>query len=160
MLSSHFILCRPLLLLPLIFPSIRVYTAAAAAKSLQSYPTLCHPIDGSPPGSPVPPKKGLLCFGFSFIFFIWLSFHRLGRSLQKPQWKSTGKDGCYSVFPGGLRFPYPWVNHSEVICQTDLIPRYSHEPSDRRGSHTTLLIMRKGSSLAWRCSLAHHISSL
>ena len=28
--------------------------AAAAAKLLQSCPTLCKPIDGSPPGSPVP----------------------------------------------------------------------------------------------------------
>ena len=28
--------------------------AAAAAKSLQSCPTLCNPTDGSPPGSPVP----------------------------------------------------------------------------------------------------------
>ena len=28
--------------------------AAAAAKSLQSRPTLCDPIDGSPPGSPIP----------------------------------------------------------------------------------------------------------
>ena len=28
--------------------------AAAAAESLQSRPTLCDPIDGSPPGSPVP----------------------------------------------------------------------------------------------------------
>ena len=28
--------------------------AAAAAKSLQSCPILCDPIDGSPPGSPVP----------------------------------------------------------------------------------------------------------
>ena len=28
--------------------------AAAAAKSRQSCPTLCDPIDGSPPGSPVP----------------------------------------------------------------------------------------------------------
>jgi len=28
--------------------------AATAAKSLQSCPTLCDPIDGSPPGSPVP----------------------------------------------------------------------------------------------------------
>ena len=28
--------------------------SAAAAKSLQSYLTLCDPIDGSPPGSPVP----------------------------------------------------------------------------------------------------------
>ena len=30
------------------------YTAAAAAKSLQSCPTLCDPIDGSPPGSHIP----------------------------------------------------------------------------------------------------------
>ena len=29
-------------------------SAAAAAKSLQSCPTLCDPIDGSLPGSPVP----------------------------------------------------------------------------------------------------------
>ena len=28
--------------------------AAAAAESLQSCPTLCDPIDGSPPGSPIP----------------------------------------------------------------------------------------------------------
>ena len=28
--------------------------AAAAAKSLQSCPTLCDPIDGSPPDSPIP----------------------------------------------------------------------------------------------------------
>ena len=28
--------------------------ASAAAKSLQSCPTLCDPIDGSPPGSPIP----------------------------------------------------------------------------------------------------------
>ena len=34
--------------------SARVPTAAAAAASLQSCPTLCNPIDGSPPGSPVP----------------------------------------------------------------------------------------------------------
>ena len=30
-----------------------VFTAAAAAKSLQSCPTLCDPIDGSPLGSSV-----------------------------------------------------------------------------------------------------------
>ena len=28
--------------------------AAVAAKSFHSCPTLCNPIDGSPPGSPVP----------------------------------------------------------------------------------------------------------
>ena len=50
---SHYQL---LLLVPSICP-ISVSSAAAAAaaaKSLQSCPTLCDPIDGSPPGSPVP----------------------------------------------------------------------------------------------------------
>ena len=36
----------------LIFMS--VYFLLCYAKSLQSCPTLCDPIDGSPPGSPVP----------------------------------------------------------------------------------------------------------
>ena len=71
--SNHLILCRPLLLPHSIFPSIRVFSSESAlpirwpeyreasasvlpvnAKSLQSCPTLCDPIDGSPPGSPVP----------------------------------------------------------------------------------------------------------
>ena len=38
----------------LLYPQIEISSAAAAAKSLQSCPTLCNPIDGSPPGSPVP----------------------------------------------------------------------------------------------------------
>jgi len=33
---------------------LEIAAAAAAAKSLQLCPTLCDPIDGSPPGSPVP----------------------------------------------------------------------------------------------------------
>ena len=37
-----------------ILSSTLLVCAAAAAKSLQSCPTLCNPIDGSPPGSPVP----------------------------------------------------------------------------------------------------------
>ena len=39
-----------------VYVSIRIciYAGAAAAKSLQSCPTLCDPIDGSLPGSPVP----------------------------------------------------------------------------------------------------------
>ena len=34
--------------------NLRYADAAAAAKSLQSYPTLCDLIDGSAPGSPIP----------------------------------------------------------------------------------------------------------
>ena len=47
-LSWHIRVHTTLHLLPLGVPVI------AAAKSLQSCPTLCDPIDGSPPGSPVP----------------------------------------------------------------------------------------------------------
>ena len=34
--------------------NVTLAAAAAAAKALQSCPTLCNPIDGSPPGSPIP----------------------------------------------------------------------------------------------------------
>ena len=39
-----------------IFESMSLYieNTAATAKSLQSCPTLCDPVDGSPPGSPIP----------------------------------------------------------------------------------------------------------
>ena len=46
--------CRRLLRDPCTVKSNQSAAAAAAAKSLQSCPTLCNPIDGSPPGSPVP----------------------------------------------------------------------------------------------------------
>ena len=47
--------CLPLLMHPLIWGgNTQVAPAAAAAVSLQSCLTLCDPIDGGPPGSPVP----------------------------------------------------------------------------------------------------------
>ena len=51
LLLSLFLLCTNSLYVECccVYPA-----AAAAAKSLQSCPTLCDPIDGSPPGSPVP----------------------------------------------------------------------------------------------------------
>ena len=57
-------------------------TAAAAAKSLQSCPTLCEPIDGSPPGSSVHGifqarvlEWGAIAFSVAIAFtmiFLWL----------------------------------------------------------------------------------------
>ena len=56
-------LCQSLSILLTFFPKeaasfivlcVVFIRTAAAAKSLQSYPTLCDPIDRSPPGSPVP----------------------------------------------------------------------------------------------------------
>ena len=43
-----------LLFISFFFYGFDLLYAAAVAKSLQSCPTLCDPIDGSPPGSPVP----------------------------------------------------------------------------------------------------------
>ena len=51
--NDHFDRCEVIIFhcsFDLHFPA----AAAAAAKALQSCPTLCDPIDGSPPGSPVP----------------------------------------------------------------------------------------------------------
>ena len=48
----NIILMKQIYLFPLIFSWGK--HCAATAKSLQSCPTLCDPIDGSPPGSPVP----------------------------------------------------------------------------------------------------------
>ena len=50
MMSSPFVnIC-----MQLFSPNSVFGVAAAAAKSIQSCPTLCDPIDGSPSGSPIP----------------------------------------------------------------------------------------------------------
>ena len=54
------------------YPITILEAAAAAAKSLQSCPTLCDPTDGSPPGSPVP---GILLQG-SQVPMRWLGGDR------------------------------------------------------------------------------------
>ena len=76
--------------------------AAAAAKSLQSCLTLCDPIDGSPPGSPVP--------GFS------RQEHWNGLPLPSPmheseKWKWSCSVASDSLQPHGLqptRLLHPW----------------------------------------------------
>ena len=112
----HVILCHPLLFLPSIFPSISVFSnesalriswpkhwiaAAIAAKSLQSCPTLCNPIDGSPTGSSVP---GILQARWS-----GLPFPSLVHESEKWKWsRSVVSD---SLRPHGLqptRLLHPW----------------------------------------------------
>ena len=80
--------------------------AAAAAKSLRSCPTLCGPIDGSPPGSPVPGILQTRTLEWVAIFFsnAWkwkvkvksLSHVRLRATpwtaaYQAPPWDFPGK---------------------------------------------------------------------
>ena len=53
--NKHSALCRRGINIYYLYFIIHIAAAAAAAaKSLQSCPTLCDPIDGRPPGSPVP----------------------------------------------------------------------------------------------------------
>ena len=73
-----------------IYIYINIY--AAAAKSLQSCPTLRDPIDGSPPGSPVPgilQARTLEWVAISFSFLM-VDIHREGHSQRSaPQKRHT-----------------------------------------------------------------------
>ena len=63
---------------------------AAAAKSLQSFPTLCDPIDGSPPGSPIP---GIL----QARTLEWVAISFSNASKQKVKVKSLSRDGLLAT---------------------------------------------------------------
>ena len=71
------------------------YTAAAAAKSLQSCLTLCDPIDGSPPGSSVP---GIL--QARILELVAISFSNACMHAKSLQWYPTLCDPMDSSPPG------------------------------------------------------------
>ena len=76
--------------------------AAAAAKSLQSCPTLCDPVDSSPPGSPVP---GIL--QVRILEWVAISFSKA----RNEKWKWSGPVVSDSSWPHGLqptRLLCPW----------------------------------------------------
>ena len=74
--------------------------AAAAAKSLQSCPTLCDPIDGSPPGSPVPGILQARTLEWVAIAFsnAWKWKWKWSRSVGK--WSPTLSDPMDCSLPG------------------------------------------------------------
>ena len=65
----------------LLFDLCSTRKPAAAAKSLQSCPTLCDPIDGSPPASPVP---GIL--QTRRLEWVAISFSNAGKWKVKVKW--------------------------------------------------------------------------
>ena len=77
----------------------------AAAKSLQSCPTLCDPIDGSPPGSPIP---GILQTGT--LEWVAISFSNAwrwkvkGKSLSRVRLLATPWTAAYQA-PLSMGFP-------------------------------------------------------
>ena len=81
---------------------ITMNTVTAAAKSLQSCPTLCDPIDGSPPGSPVP---GILQARTLEWVAISFSMH------ESEKWKGSRSVVSDPQRPHGLqpsRLLHPW----------------------------------------------------
>ena len=74
--------------------------AAAAAKSLQLCPTLCDPIDGSPPGSPVPgilQAKTLEWVAISFSKHVSM---KVKSESEVAQWCPTLSDPMDCSLPG------------------------------------------------------------
>ena len=74
--------------------------AAAAAKSLQSCPTLCDPIDGSPPGSSVPEILQARTLEWVAISFsnAW-KWKVKGKSLSRAQLLATPWTAAYQAPP-------------------------------------------------------------
>ena len=104
--------------------------AAAAAKSLQSCLTLCDPIDGSPPGSPVP---GILQAGT--LEWVAISFSNAWRwkvkvkSLSRVRLFATPWTAAYQAPPSmgfsrreycsGIPSPSPMRNNKRKSLNSD-----------------------------------------
>ena len=107
--------------------STKKNAAAAAAKSLQSRPTLCDPIDSSPPGSPVPgilPARTLDWVTISFSN-AW-KWKVKGKSLSRVLLLATPWTAAYQAPPSmgfsrqeywsGVPLPSPSTNFFFLIC--------------------------------------------
>ena len=77
-----------------------ILNSLAAAKSLQSCPTMCDPIDGSPPGSPIPgilQARTLEWVGISFSN-AW-KWKVIAKSLSRVQPSATPWTAAYQAPP-------------------------------------------------------------
>ena len=131
---------------------------AAAAKSLQSCPTLCDPIDGSPPGSPVPgilQARTLEWVAISFssqsqaditkTFTVLLVFHPRvlpvgGRTAARADtWKESSQNWAFcnrevssGETPQALQRTQ-WGVHLRTVTWTPSIKRASVSPQSKSG---------------------------
>ena len=71
--------------------------AVAAAKSLQSCPTLCDPIDSSPPGSPIP---GILQANTGVDYHFLLQWMKVKSETEVTQSSPTLSDPMDCSLPG------------------------------------------------------------
>ena len=78
-----------------------VHTAAATTKSLQSSPTPCDPIDGSPPGSPIPGILQARTLEWVAISFskLWVKYRQIwGHFNLNPSVKIFNKLSSFKLF--------------------------------------------------------------
>ena len=124
------------------------FSAAAAAKSLQSCPTLCDPIDGSPPGSPVP---GIL--QARILQWVAISFSNAWKwkvkvkSLSRVRLLATTWTATYQAPPSmgfsrqeywsGVPLPSPHPDKSDLLTKTALVTY-----SDKQQSLSLLYVTR------------------
>ena len=111
----------------------------AAAKSLQSCPTLCDPIDGSPPGSPVPGILQARTLEWVAIAFsnawkwkgkvksfspVWLFATSWTTAYQAPPSLGFSRQEYWSgvPFPSPGDLPYPGIEPGSPALQTDALP--------------------------------------
>ena len=107
----------------------------AAAKSLQSCPTLCDPIDGSPPSSPVPgilQARTLEWVAISFsnawkwkvkgksLSCVWLLATPWTAAYQAPLSMGFSRQEYWSGVPSP--FPLPTLRRSKCTDGLDFIP--------------------------------------
>ena len=118
---------------------------AAAAKSLQSCPTLCNPIDRSPPGSPIP---GIL--QARTLEWVAISFSNAGKwkvkvkSLSHAQLVATPRTAAHQAPPstGFSRQEY-W---SGVPLPSPILAtiRHSHKHYDQGNLNVLVAISQSG----------------
>ena len=116
--------------------------AAAAAKSLQSCPTLCDPIDRSPPGSPVPGtlQARTLEWVASSFSNVWKWKVKV-KSLSRVQLLMTPWTAAYQA-PSSMGF-------SMQECWSGL-----PLPSPHMLGSSTKRVKKKITSFMWKTSLA------
>ena len=124
---------------------------SAAAQSLQSCPTLCDPIDGSPPGSPVPgilQARALEWVAISFsdawkwkvkvksLSRVWLLATPWTAACQAPPTTAFSKQEYWSGVPlpspgfDSRLYHFGQVNYSSLLIIIN-ITKCSHEYKDQ-----------------------------
>ena len=104
------------------------FAAVSAAKSLQSCSTLCDPIDGSPPGSPIP---GIL----QARTLEWLPFPSPMHESEKWKWsRSVVSDSSqpHGLQPTRLLHPWDFPGKSAGVGCYCLLRQWFYSPIKRK----------------------------